>query len=136
MYALPSSCVLAANYSDSVDTSIIGPVTVMESYKAQFGPLAPAVHGIIISCTLLPAAVSSFFAGRPADSLGRPRALALGAAVFALGAVLQAGAVSLAMFAVGRVTEGLGYGVYFGTQTVYVATPDSRRTGMRCRQHG
>jgi MFS family permease len=136
MYDLPASFVLAANYTNSVDTSIIGPVTVMESYKAQFGPLAPAVQGIIISCTLLPAAVSSVFAGRTADSLGRPRALALGAAVFALGAVLQAGAVNLAMFAIDRVIEGLGYGVYFGTQTVYVTTPDPRRTGMRCRQHG
>lgn len=136
MYALPSSCALAANYSDSVDASIIGPVTVMESYKAQFGPLVPAVHGIIISCTLLPAAISSLFAGRVADSLGRPRALAFGAAVFALGAVLQAGAVNLGMFAVGRVIEGLGYGMYFGTQTVFVTTPDPRRKGMRCPQRG
>ena len=84
-----SAFVLAVNCTDSVDTSIIGPVTVMESYIAQFGHLAPAVHGIIVSCTLLSAAVSSFFAGQSADMLGRPRALAFGAAVFAIGTVLS-----------------------------------------------
>ena len=39
--------------------------------------------------------------------LGRPRALAFGAAVFSIGTVLQAGAVDIAMFAIGRFIEGL-----------------------------
>ncbi|KAJ3577581.1 hypothetical protein NPX13_g2981 [Xylaria arbuscula] len=69
---------------------------------------------------LLSAAISSFFAGRPADVWGRPRAMALGAVIFAIGAALQAGAVNLGMFAAGRVIEGIGYGLYFGTQTVYI----------------
>lgn len=100
--------------------SIIGPVTVMDSFLEQFGKHSPVIHGILVSSILLSAAVGSFFAGRPADVLGRPRAIALGASVFTLGAVLQAGAVSLPIFAVGRVCEGLGYGLYFGTQTVYI----------------
>lgn len=126
--------ILAAKHTDSVDTGIIGPVTVMKSFAAQFGQLPPAVHGIIVSSTLLSAAVSSFFAGRPADTLGRPRALAFGAAVFAVGAALQAGAASIAMFAVGRAIEGLGYGLYFGTQTVYGAHSRSQMHdgAMRC----
>jgi MFS family permease len=103
-----------------LDTSTIGPVTVMSSFKAQFGELAPSVHGILVSSILLCAAAGSLVAGRPADVLGRPRAIAAGAAVFLLGACLQAAAVHLAMFAAGRVVEGLGYGFYIGTQTVYI----------------
>lgn len=101
-----------------MDTSIIGPVTVMDSFTSQFGQKSAVVHGIVVSSILLCAAVSSFFAGRPADSLGRPKAIALGAGIFTIGAVLQASAVSLVMFAIGRVMEGFDYGLYFGIQTV------------------
>lgn len=103
-----------------LDTSIIGPITIMDSFKAQFGQLSSPVHGILVSCILLCAAVGSSFAGRPADVLGRPRAIALGAAIFTIGVALQAGAVNLIMFAIGRVVEGFGYGFYIGTQTVYI----------------
>lgn len=101
-----------------IDTSIIGPVTIMESFTHDFGHLEATVQGILVSSVLLAAAVSSVFAGRPADAFGRPRALALGTAVYTLGAALQAGAASLPMFAAGRAIEGLGYGLYFATQTV------------------
>lgn len=103
-----------------LDTSIIGPVTVMDSFKFQFGQLSSPVHGILVSCVLLCAAVGSSFAGRPADVLGRPRAIALGGAIFTIGVALQAGAVNLVMFAMGRVVEGFGCGFCIGTQTVYI----------------
>ncbi|RYP74927.1 hypothetical protein DL771_002711 [Monosporascus sp. 5C6A] len=111
------------------DTSIVGPVTQMENFLHQFGHLDSAVHGILVSCVLLSAAVTSFFAGRIADALGRTRAMALGAAIFTVGAVLQAAATHLVMFALGRVVEGLGYGVFIGTQTVYICeiSPPKRR---------
>ncbi|MCJ1434761.1 hypothetical protein MMC27_004131 [Xylographa pallens] len=92
----------------------------MDSFQAQFGVLPAPVHGILVSCILLCAAVGSSVAGRPADVLGRPRAIALGAAIFTIGVALQAGAVHLVMFAIGRVVEGFGYGFYIGTQTVYI----------------
>ncbi|KAJ5761141.1 hypothetical protein N7520_008297 [Penicillium odoratum] len=103
-----------------MDTSVIGPVTVMESFIEQFGKHSAAVHGILVSCILLCAALGSLFAGRLADRLGRPKAMAFGAAVFTVGIILEAAAVKLLMFAVGRVIEGLGYGLYFSTQTVYI----------------
>lgn len=112
-----------------MDMSIIGPVTVMTSFTDQFGQHSSAVHGIIVSSILLCAAVSSFFAGRPADAFGRPKALAFGAAIFTIGAVLQASAVSLVMFAIGRVIEGFGYGLYFGTQTVCKCTTAQTNRG-------
>ncbi|ORY68271.1 general substrate transporter [Pseudomassariella vexata] len=103
-----------------IDTSIIGPVTVMDSFTGQFGHPSAAVHGIIVSSILLCAAAGSCFAGRPADALGRPRAMALGATLFTLGVALQAGAVNLVMFSLGRVVEGFGEGLYFSPQTVYI----------------
>ncbi|THC96932.1 hypothetical protein EYZ11_003593 [Aspergillus tanneri] len=101
-----------------IDTSIIGPVTVMPSYVRYFGSFSSSVHGIIVSSILLSASVMSVIAGRPADVFGRPQGIALGAAVFGVGAALEAGAVRLAMFMVGRVIEGMGFGLYFGTLTV------------------
>ncbi len=101
-----------------MDTGIIGPVTVMESFTSQFGPLSATLHGLIVSSILIPAAISSFFAGRLADVLGRPVAIAIGAGVFGVGAAFEAGAVSFAMFIVGRIVEGLGEGLYMGTLVV------------------
>lgn len=90
----------------------------MKSFEDQFGVLPSTVHGLIVSMILLSAAVSSFFAGRLADSLGRIPAIALGAAILCAGVALEAGAVHIGMFAVGRFIEGTGYGLFFGTQTV------------------
>lgn len=62
--------------------------------------------------------MSSFFAGRVADILGRQKGIALGALIFGLGTALEAGAVSIAMFIVGRCIEGIGEGLYLGTLVV------------------
>ena len=101
-----------------MDTGIIGPVTVMKSFDSQFGPLSATVHGLVVSSILIPAAISSMFAGRLADVLGRPIGIAIGAAIFGFGAALEAGAIRLAMFIVGRIIEGFGEGLYMGTLVV------------------
>lgn len=103
-----------------MDTSIIGPITAMKTFVTKFGEQPPAIHGLLVSSILLCAALSSVFAGRLADRLGRPQAMALGASIFALGTGLEAAAINLSMFATGRVIEGIGYGLYFSTQTVYI----------------
>lgn len=90
----------------------------MKSYVSDFGPQSATIHGLIISSILLPAALSSFFAGRVADVLGRPKDIAIGALIFGLGAALEAGAVTIAMFVIGRIIEGLGEGLYLGTLVV------------------
>ena len=101
-----------------MDTGIIGPVTVMEDYISEFGQQSATVHGLTVSAILLPAAVSSFFAGRVADLLGRPRGIAIGALIFGLGAALEAGAVGIAMFIVGRCISGFGEGLFLGNLVV------------------
>ena len=101
-----------------MDTGIIGSVTVMKSYLTEFGPISASIHGLIVSTILIPAAVSSFFAGQLADALGRPKSIAIGALIFGLGTGLEAGAVHLAMFITGRFIEGVGEGLYLGTLVV------------------
>lgn len=103
-----------------IDTGIIGPVTVMNDFKHYVGNPSPTVHGVIVSSILVPAAVSSCFAGRLADALGRSRGIMIGALIFALGAALEAGSVHIAMFILGRVVEGVGEGLYFGTLIAYI----------------
>jgi len=103
-----------------IDTGSIGPVTVMDDFRQYIGEPSPTVHGLIVSSILIPAAVSSFFAGRLAEALGRSRGIAIGSSIFALGAAMEAASVHIAMFIVGRVVEGLGEGIYFGTLISYV----------------
>ncbi|KAK6087403.1 MFS sugar transporter (H(+)-myo-inositol Co-transporter) [Seiridium cupressi] len=103
-----------------IDTSIIGPVTVMEDFKRYVGNPSPNIHGLIVSSILISAAISSFFAGRVADALGRTRGIAIGSLIFGIGAALEAASVHIAMFVVGRVVEGVGEGVYLGTIITYI----------------
>ena len=110
--------VVPADELHSMDTSIIGPVTVMDKYIADFGTASATVHGLIVSSILIPTAISSFFAGRVADAIGRTKSISLGGLVFGIGALLQAAAVHLDMFIVGRVTEGIGEGIFLGSLVV------------------
>ncbi|KAL2821747.1 hypothetical protein BDW59DRAFT_174098 [Aspergillus cavernicola] len=103
-----------------MDTGIIGPVTVMDSFVKQFGNQSATVHGLLVSSILIPAAISSFFAGYLADKLGRPKAISIGVLIFGLGAALEAASVHVSMFVVGRCVEGIGEGLYLGTLVVYI----------------
>ncbi|KAK6855572.1 transporter [Apiospora arundinis] len=103
-----------------IDTGIIGPVTVMDDFKNYVGDPSPTIHGLIVSSILIPAAISSFFAGRVADALGRSRGIAIGSFIFGIGAALEAASVHIAMFVVGRIVEGIGEGLYLGTLVVYI----------------
>ena len=103
---------------DRMDTSIIGPVTVMAEYISRFGTQSAVVNGAIVSSILVPAALSGFLAGYVADRFGRPRCIAVGALIFGFGAALEGGAVTLAIFVASRCIEGFGEGPYLGTLVV------------------
>jgi DNA-directed RNA polymerase III subunit RPC2 len=109
-----------------MDTGVIGPVTVMDSFVSKFGSQSATVHGLIVSSILIPAAISSFFAGYLADKLGRPTGISIGALIFGIGAAIEGAAARLAMFIVGRCIEGIGEGLYLGTLVVYVQFPDHK----------
>ncbi|KAL3428686.1 general substrate transporter [Aspergillus tetrazonus] len=106
--------------SGSMDTGIIGPVTTMDSFVEEFGNRSATVHGLLVSSILIPAAISSFFAGYLADKFGRPQGISIGTLIFGLGAALEAGAVHVSMFVLGRCIEGMGEGLYLGTLVVYI----------------
>lgn len=103
------------------DTGIIGPVTDMEYFKEAFGGSKSAtIHGLIVSSILIPAALSSFFAGHLADKVGRAMGISIGTFIFGVGAAIEASAVQLGMFVGGRVIEGLGEGLFLGNLVVYI----------------
>ncbi|KAL8778006.1 MAG: hypothetical protein Q9213_007604 [Squamulea squamosa] len=112
-----------------VDTGIIGPVTAMPGFADSFGTFSPTIHGLIVSSILLPAAFTSFFAGHLADKVGRLNAIMMGATIFGVGAALEAGAISLAMFIPGRALAGIGEGFFLSTVVVYICEicPPERR---------
>ncbi|KAJ5951138.1 Major facilitator superfamily domain general substrate transporter [Penicillium vulpinum] len=115
-----------------MDTGIIGPVTDMKDFKISFGSQSSTIHGLIVSCILIPAALSSFFAGYVADRLGRPKGICIGVFIFGVGAAIEAGSVALSMFIVGRVIEGLGEGLFLGNLVVLICeiSPTSTRGAL------
>ena len=90
----------------------------MPLFTQDFGELSPSLAGIVVSSVLLPGAFASFFAGAMSDRLGRTRAVAIGALIFALGAGLEAAAVNLGMFVGGRCIVGIGQGLFLSTVLV------------------
>ncbi|KAF2800231.1 general substrate transporter [Melanomma pulvis-pyrius CBS 109.77] len=119
-YVIASILCSAGGLLFGIDTGVIGPVTVMEHFTKYVGNPSPTIHGLIVSSILIPAAISSFFAGKLADALGRPRGIAIGSFIFAVGAAIEAASVHIGMFIVGRVVEGIGEGLYLGTLVVYI----------------
>ncbi|KAF8862988.1 general substrate transporter [Acephala macrosclerotiorum] len=114
-----------------LDTGTIGPLTTMPQFTTTFGPLSATIHGLVVSTILIPAAVSSFFGGHVANTLGRLKGIALGAAVFGLGAGVEAGSVKLGMLIAGRAVKGIGEGLFLSTSVVYIteiSPPRSRGT--------
>ncbi|OTA53908.1 general substrate transporter [Hypoxylon sp. EC38] len=119
-YMLASILCSLGGFLFGIDTGIIGPVTVMEDFTKYVGNPSPTIHGLIVSSILIPAAISSFFAGRVADALGRPRGIAIGSFIFGVGAALEGASMHIAMFVVGRIIEGIGEGLYLSMMVVYI----------------
>jgi MFS family permease len=90
----------------------------MDSFGRAVGHMSSALHGFVVSSILISGAIASFFAGYLADAVGRTRAVMTGAFLFGVGAAVEAGAVGLAMFVVGRIVTGAGEGLFLSTVTV------------------
>src|SRR5579871_1574860 len=120
LYYIASITVSIGGLLFGLDTGTIGPVTTMSTFAKTFGQLSPMKHGSIVSTILLPAAFASLFAGNIADTYGRPITIIVGGAIFGIGATLEAVAPKLAVFIFGRVTKGLGEGLFLATVTTYI----------------
>ena len=129
-YVVSSILCALSGFSFGIETSIIGPILVMDDFRHTIGGSSQAtVQGLIVSSLILAAAFSSLVAGRLADEVGRVRGIAIGTIIFAIGAALQAGSINIGMFIVGRIVEGVGEGFYVGPMIVYIteiSTPQHR----------
>lgn len=67
---------------------------------------------------MLTGAFPSFFAGQMADKLGRLPVVSMGAAIFAIGATVEASSFHLAMLLVGRALCGFGEGMWISNIVV------------------
>lgn len=119
-YILSSILVSVGGLLFGLDTGCIGPLTTMSQFTSYFGSFSSTVHGLLVSSILIPASLTSFFAGSVADSLGRTLTIAIGAMIFTLGTALEAAAQNLAMLFVGRCITGVGEGLFLSTLVVYV----------------
>jgi len=101
----------------------------MKSFEKTIGVMSATLHGVVVSSILIPAAISSLFAGSIADQYGRTSTIVTGAVIFGVGATLESVATKLAPFIVGRVITGIGEGLFLSLLVVYICevTPARQR---------
>lgn len=90
----------------------------MPQFTDTMGEISPGIVGLTISMIMFAAAIPSALAGPPGDKYGRVIVIGAGAALFAIGGVLQASALSLPQFVAGRVLAGVGQGIFLGLMNV------------------
>ncbi|GME54432.1 putative mfs sugar protein [Neofusicoccum parvum] len=129
LYVRVSILMIMGGMLFGLDTGTIGPVTAMSSFEASFGSFSATIHGVVVSSILIPAALSSLITGNVADLYGRPRTIMFGAAVFGIGAAIEAASNNLGAFIAGRVITGVGEGFFLSVLVVYVCeiSPAKRR---------
>ncbi|KAH9886875.1 general substrate transporter [Xylariomycetidae sp. FL2044] len=127
-YVTASLLCALSGFSFGIETSIIGPVTVMEDFRRAIGGSSqPTVQGLIVSSLILASAISSLAAGWLSDTVGRVYGICIGTFIFSIGAALQGASVNLSMFIAGRVVEGIGEGLYVGPMIVYICEISSSK---------
>ncbi|KAK7056853.1 hypothetical protein VNI00_002570 [Paramarasmius palmivorus] len=126
MFGLPFSLPWEGSCGDMTRA---GPISVMPQFEAQFGVLSPTVQGLLISCILITASLSSLFAGPLSDHISRTYTIGIGGAVYAAGSAIGASSMRLPQLFVGRCIAGVGEGLFISSITVYVTeiSPPSAR---------
>jgi len=119
-YVLASVAISWGGFLNGYDSGAIGGITAMDQFTASIGRLSPSLLGFTVALIMLTGALPSVVAGHLADRYGRLRIIAVGAVLFAVGALLQGSASSLAQFLVGRAVAGAGEGVYLSLMAVYI----------------
>ncbi|KAJ7131665.1 general substrate transporter [Mycena crocata] len=111
------------------DTGSIGPIIVMAQFEARFGAISATVQGLLVSCIIATAALSSAGSGALSDRISRTYTIAVGAFVFSVGCAIACSAKALPQLFIGRCIAGLGEGLFISSITVYVMeiSPASKR---------
>lgn len=98
---------------------VMGMIIADERWLARMQHPSDWAVGFVVSVYNLSCALGALVVGTLADAYGRERTLALASAVTILGALLQAGAWSLAQMTAGRFVIGLGIGAYAAGVPLY-----------------
>jgi MFS family permease len=95
LYQRASIITATGGFLFGLDTGTTGPVTTMDSFVHTFGHLSSTLHGVVFSVILTGGTFSGIFPGNIADIYGRIPTIAIGAAIFGIGATLECVAPSL-----------------------------------------
>ncbi|KAK3075305.1 hypothetical protein LTR53_001506 [Teratosphaeriaceae sp. CCFEE 6253] len=128
-YTTAALAVSLGGILNGYDTGSVGAAVTMPQFKETMGEISPGMLGFTVSVIMFAGALPSFLSGPPADKYGRLAVVAAGGVSFAIGAVLQASALSLAQFIAGRIFAGAGEGLFLGVMNVYICeiSPSARR---------
>ncbi|KIW13761.1 hypothetical protein PV08_08952 [Exophiala spinifera] len=112
-----------ASFNYGYSNNVIAGSLAQVSFLAKFltGSNATALIDGIISGFFGAALIGGFLQAYISNRWGRKRATAVAACFLTLGNALQAGAVHIAMFLVGRYTAGLGAGMVISNTPVYLS---------------
>ncbi|KAL0069801.1 hypothetical protein AAF712_003071 [Marasmius tenuissimus] len=101
----------------------------MPQFEEQFGVLSPTTQGLLISCILIAASLTSTLSGPLSDRISRTYTIATGGAVYTIGSAIGASAMGLPQLFIGRCIAGVGEGLFISSITVYVTeiSPSSSR---------
>ncbi|KAL4905624.1 general substrate transporter [Aspergillus multicolor] len=117
-------CIVGTSFADSVltgfDSSLMGSLNVMPTYNAYF-TLTTATTALNTASSYIGGCTGSLFAGLVADTYGRRLAIWTSAAISIIGAIIQATAVHIPMFIIGRVIVGIGLAVAATATPTFVA---------------
>lgn len=83
--------------------------------------MSSIANGVVVSGSLFGALIGSIIAFNVADILGRRRELIVAAMLYAIGALISALALDLAMLIIGRLVYGFGIGLAMHAAPLYIA---------------
>ncbi|KAJ7131666.1 general substrate transporter [Mycena crocata] len=128
-YVWPTLFTALGGFLWGFDTGSIGPIIVMSQFEAQFGAISATVQGLLVSCIIATAALSSVGSGALSDRISRTYTIAVGAFVYSVGCAIACSATALPQLFIGRCIAGLGEGLFISSITVYVMeiSPASKR---------
>jgi hypothetical protein len=90
----------------------VGPTIVMAQFEHQFGVISATVQGLLVSCMIATAALSSMFSGSLSDRISRTYTISFGGLIYAVGCVIACSARVLPQLFIGRCIAGIGEGLF------------------------
>lgn len=119
-YVSASVALSFAGFLNGYDTGSIGSIAHMPQFADSMGSLSATTIGVTVSVIMLTGIGPALLGGYLADRYGRLRVILPGAAIFGVGALLQASAFTLAQFITGRALSGAGQGIFLANVSVYI----------------